>query len=534
MQFNPYQYRYPSQRNLVYSNRGVVATSSPYASSIGLDILKRGGNAVDAAVAVAAALTVAEPSANGIGGDLFAQVYMNRQLYGLNASGRAPALMTHSSLAEKGKIISTVGFDGVSVPGIPSGWAALNERFGTLSLETLMEPAAQLAEQGFAVPIQVSLALERYHGLFQAKKDAYPVLGNWFTTFSPNGVLMPGEVLILKDHAKALRAIGKTGAKSFYEGEIAEAIDRFSKEFGGFLRYEDLKNHQVEWVTPISLDYRGYKVYELPPNGIGLIALMGLNTLEALPVDPSDKLGLLHQQMESMKLAFTDGLAVIGDPAFTSLDLRSYLSKEYGRKRSSLISDQALMPQPSEPLGGSTVYFCVGDQWGNMVSLIQSCFTGFGSGCVVPEWGISLHNRASQFSLDENHPNCVHPGKRPFHTIIPGFLGQGVRMIGPFGVMGGPLQPQAHLQVISSLIDQQCNPQEALDAPRWQWVSGRHIQVELRMDPALIAGLRAKGHAIEVLPDKTTLGRGQIIFRQGNGVYVGATEGRTDSSIAIW
>ncbi|QIK69544.1 gamma-glutamyltransferase [Erysipelothrix sp. HDW6C] len=536
MKFDQYMYRYPSRRNLVYGRKGMVGTASPLASQVGLEILKKGGNAIDAAIATAAALTVVEPSGNGIGGDNFAIVWFEGEMYGLNASGAAPALMDAYAMKDRGdKEVTKFGLDPVTVPGVPSGWVALSKRFGKLPLDVVLEPAAILAEEGFPVSVNVARLWKRYYKIYSAALKDYPILNTWFETFCPDGhPLEAGELFKSPGHAKTLRDIGATMGESFYSGAIADAIDAFSKENGGFIRKDDLMKHEVEWVRPLSVNYRGYDIWELPPNSIGIMALMALNILENFELSGKEEVDTYHKQIESMKLAFADGMAHIGEPKTMRVDLDHLLSKEYGTARSKLIGDQALEPAPGELESNGTVYFSTADKDGNMVSFIQSCYTGFGSGSVVPGLGISLHNRGSQFTLEEGHPNFLEPGKRPLHTIIPGFITKDNKPVGPFGVMGGPLQPQAHMQVVSSMVDFHLNPQDALDAPRWQWVSGKKVQVEHGLPFHITEALMRRGHEIEVLNETIMLGRGQIIIRNEDGVLVGGTEPRSDGYLAVW
>ncbi len=536
LKFDPYHYRYASRRNLVFGRKGMVASATPLASQIGLDIIKKGGNAIDAAVATAAALSVLEPSGNGIGGDNFAIVWFEGKIYGLNSSGAAPALMTSEAIQAKGyDKITLFGLDPVSVPGIPSGWVALSERFGNLSLAETLEPAAQIAEDGFPVSANVARLWKRYFKIYSAQKEKYPVLETWFDTFCPNGrPLEAGEMFYAPDHARTLREIGATNGKSFYEGQIAQEIEDFSLANGGFIRKSDLENHKVEWVDPIKVNYRGVDVWELPPNSIGLMALMALNNLEPQTLTEKECADTYHKQIESMKMAFTDGMTHLSDPISMRVDIEEMLSKEYAAKQSARITDEAMEPAPGELESAGTVYFATADGDGNMVSFIQSCYTGFGSGSVVPGRGISLHNRGSQFTLEKDHPNELKPGKRPLHTIIPAFLTRDGKALGPFGIMGGPLQPQAHMQVVSSLVDFNLNPQEALDAPRWQWVSGKKVQVERDLDFHITEKLMRMGHEIEVLNESIMMGRGQIILVNEEGVLTGATEPRSDGYIAVW
>lgn len=536
MKFDPYMYRYASRRNVVYAKRGMVGTASPLASQIGLEMIKKGGNAIDAAIATAAALSVVEPSGNGIGGDNFAIVWFEGKMYGLNSSGAAPALMTPEAIKARGdEKITLFGLDPVSVPGIPSGWVALSKRFGKLPLSEVLEPAAVLAEDGFPVSANVARLWKRYFKIYSNALPNYPVLQTWFDTFCPDGrPLEAGEIFYAKDHAKTLREIGATEGKSFYSGVIAQEIEDFSIANGGFIRKSDLEKHEVEWVEPVSVNYRGVDVWELPPNSIGIMALMALNNLENLELNEKESVDTYHKQIESMKLAFTDGMAHIADPKHMQVDLDILLSKEYAKKQSARITEEALLPTAGELESHGTVYFATADGDGNMVSFIQSCYTGFGSGSVVPGRGIALHNRGSQFNLEDGHPNCLAPGKRPLHTIIPGFLTKDGRALGPFGVMGGPLQPQAHMQVVSSLVDFNLNPQEALDAPRWQWVSGKKIEVERDLGFHITEGLMRKGHEVVVLNESIMMGRGQIILRNEEGVLTEATEPRSDGYLAVW
>lgn len=534
--FDPNLFRYPSRRNLVYGRKGMVGSASPLASQAGLEILKKGGNVVDAAIATAAALTVVEPSGNGIGGDCFCILHFEGKIYGLNASGAAPDLMTVDAIRGKGhNEITKFGLDPVTVPGIPSGWAALSKRFGKLPLSEVLEPAAKLAEEGYPVASNVARLWQRYFKIYSGVLKDYPVLQSWFDTFCPEGKPMgPGEIFRSQGHANTLREIGETNAESFYRGKIAEAIDAFSQKYGGFIRKEDLARHEVEWVEPLSINYRGYDVWELPPNSIGVMALEALNILEQMELHGKDDVDTYHKQIEAMKLAFTDGLAHLADPVDMRIDLKQMLSKEYAKERASLIGEEALTPAPGNLDQNSTVYLAAADGDGNMISYIQSCYTGFGSGSVVEGHGISLHNRGCQFTLEDGHPNQLRPRKRPFHTIIPGFLTKDGKAVGPFGVMGGPLQPQAHLQVVSSMVDFHLNPQDALDAPRWQWIKDKTVQVEPTMPFHIIEALMRKGHTIEVLNETIMMGRGQIILRDDKGVLCGGTEPRSDGYLAVW
>ena len=536
MKFDPYLYQYPSRRNVVYARKGMVGSASPLASQAGLEIMKKGGNAIDAAIATAATLTVVEPSGNGIGGDAFVIVWFEGKMYGLNSSGFAPELIDPSALHAAGETeITKFGLTPVTVPGIPAAWAELSKRFGKLSLLDCLEPAIKIAEEGYAVAPNVARLWERYYKIYSQALPEYPVLQTWFDLFAPNDrAVKCGEIWSSPGHAQTLREIGETGAESFYRGAIAEKIDAFSRKYNGYLRKEDLAKFTPEWVEAISTNYRGYDVWELPPNTHGLVVLLGLNILEQFKLTEKDSIDTYHKQIEAMKLAFSDGIAHVGDAHAMKVDVSTLLSKEYAKKRSQLIGEEAIMPKAEMLESAGTVYLSTADGDGNMVSYIQSNYTGFGSGSVVPGTGISLHNRGCQFCLDPNHANYIQPGKRPYHTIIPGFITKNGQAVGPFGVMGGPLQPQAHLQVVSSLVDFHLNPQDALDAYRWQWLKEKVVQVEPTMPFHIIDGLVRRGHQIEVAHETIMFGRGQIIIRNEEGVLVGGTESRSDGHLAVW
>ncbi len=513
----------------------MIATSHQLAAQAGLDVLKRGGNAIDAAIATAAALTVVEPTSNGIGGDAFALVWTKGKLYGLNSSGPSPKSISIEAVKKAGYTeMPKYGFIPVTVPGAPAGWASLSERFGRLPLTESMAPAIELAEKGHPVaPIAAKFwnrAFQNY--LREAKGDEF---ASWFDTFAIGGrPPEAGEVWCSADHARTLQEIAETNAKSFYQGELAEKISAFSKQFGGFLSQEDLAEFSPDWVEPISVNYHGYDVWEIPPNGQGLITLLALNILKEFDFTERDNINTYHKQLEAIKLAFADGKHYITDLNHMATSLEALLSPAYGRERAKLIGDTACMPEPGHPPNGGTVYLATADGEGNMVSFIQSNYMGFGSGLVVPGTGIALQNRGHTFSLDENHINHLEPGKRTYHTIIPGFLTKGGNPVGPFGVMGGYMQPQGHLQVVMNTVDFGMNPQAALDAPRWQWMKDNEISFEWNTPQDIVLGLANKGHVVNVAADSAGFGRGQIIWRLQNGVLAGGTESRTDSQIAVW
>ena len=534
--FDSLCYPYASRRSVVYGRRGMVATGNPLAAQAGLEILKKGGNAIDAMIATAAALTVVEPTANGIGSDAFALVWVKGRLYGLNASGPAPAAMTLEALQQRGcKEMPVLGMLPVTVPGTPAGWAALSERFGRLPFAELMEPAARYAEEGYVLQPSVGSGWPRNLKKFQKAIETDPSVQGWFDTFLPGGkCLSTGDVLVLKDHAATLREIGVTKAESFYRGALADKIDNYFRQFDSFLRKEDLAAYKPQWVEPISVNYKGYDVYEIPPNGHGISTLMALNILKELDLGPLDSFRSTHLQLEAMKLAFADARKYVADPAYMKVPVERLLSDEYAAERRACIGSTARLPEPGEPIRGGTVYMCAADGEGNMISYIQSNYMGFGSGVVVPGTGIAMQNRGNNFSMDPASDNCVAPGKRPYHTIIPGFLAKDGKPVGPFGVMGGFMQPQGHLQVVLNTVEYGMNPQAALDHPRWQWVGGNTIEVEQSFDNALAQALQRAGHDIVVKADPIGFGRGEIIWRNDDGILCGACEPRTDGQVAVW
>ncbi|WP_134702413.1 gamma-glutamyltransferase family protein [Ammoniphilus sp. YIM 78166] len=535
MNFDPHVYPYASKRNVVYAQKGMVATSQPLAAQAGIDILKKGGNAVDAAIAVAACLTVVEPTSNGIGGDAFALVWVKEKLYGLNASGPAPQGISIDKVKQAGyEQIQAYGWIPVTVPGAPAAWGALAERFGNLPLSETLQPAIEYAEQGYPVSPTLAhhwkVAFDTYKK--ELKEEHFQA---WFDTFAPEGrAPKAGELWRSADHANTLKSIAESNGKSFYQGELAEKIDQFSRSCGGYLRKEDLAGFLPEWVTPISVNYRGYDVWEIPPNGQGLVALMALNILQGFEFSSRYTVDTLHKQMEAIKLAFADGLHAITQADKMQIPIDGLLSAAYADERRSLIHERALTPVAGEPPKGGTVYLATADQEGNMVSFIQSNYMGFGSGLVVPGTGIALHNRGHNFTLDENHVNRLEPGKKTYHTIIPGFLTKDGKAVGPFGVMGAFMQPQGHVQVLMNMIDFHLNPQAALDAPRWRWIKDKIVELESSVPEHLALALAEKGHQIQWALGSSGFGRGQIIIRSEQGVLAGGTEPRTDGAIAVW
>lgn len=530
---NPMSYPYSSRRTVVYGRRGMVATSQPLAAQAGLEVLQRGGNAMDAAVATAAALTVVEPTSNGLGGDAFALVWADGKLHGLNASGPAPKGLTHEWIRNHGfEAMPAHGWGSVTVPGAPAAWQAVTRRFGQLSLEENLRPAIRLAEEGYPVSPTLAYFWGRAHTRY-SEILTDPEYQEWFRVFAPGGRTPgAGEVFYAPDHARTLKRLAQTDGEAYYRGEIAEAISTFARATGGVMTVDDLASFQPEWVTPLSVSYRGYDVWELPPNGQGLVALMALKMLGL--VTALDEEERIHQQIEALKLGFADAFRYVADPSHMPWPVESLLQDGYIRQRAALIGDQALARTAGRPVPGGTVYLCTADDRGNMVSFIQSNYAGFGSGLVVPGTGIALQNRGHLFSLEEGHPNLLEPGKRPFHTIIPGFVTRNGKPMGPFGVMGGYMQPQGHVQVMANVLDRALNPQAALDAPRFYWAVDNQVKVEAHMPEAIVAGLRRRGHEVEVVPEFGPFGRGEIIWRRDDGVLMGATEPRADGQVAVW
>ena len=546
--------RFPSRRSVVYGKNGIVCASQTLAAQAGLDVLKKGGNAIDAAIATAISLTVLEPPTNSIGSDLFALVWYKGRLYGLNGSGPAPMALTREKVLAKLKTdgiaresyadsdtimdlsassMPDKGWETVTVPGAPASWKALHERFGAAEFGTLFDAAIRYAEEGFPLqPICSQLWKKnaarvsglRNNGIYQ------PLL----ETFFNNKKLEPGNVVTIPEMGKTLRKLAESRCDSFYTGEISREILRFAGETGGYLTAADLQNYKPEWVEPIRLNYRGYDVCEIPPNGHGLVVLMTLNILRHLPLTEKGDPEAVHKQLEAMKIGFTDGKKYIADPRCMKADIAYFLSEEYGKKRAAEIGVDAHLPRPVDLNCGGTVYLCTADREGNMVSLIQSHFNNFGSKLAVPGTGIILNNRGKNFSMDPEHDNCLAPGKKPYHTIIPGFLLKDGEAVGPFGVMGAFMQPQGQVQVVNNLIDFSLNPQEALDAPRWQWTGGKTVEMEASYETKIVEDLQQRGHDIRVVEDFTSFGRGQMILRQPDGVYAAATEPRVDGVVAAW
>ncbi|HEU5348226.1 MAG TPA: gamma-glutamyltransferase family protein [Ktedonobacterales bacterium] len=527
---------HPGKRQPVFAPHGVVATSQPLASQAGIDMLRRGGNAVDAALAAGIALTVVEPASNSIGGDTLAFVWDGERLHGLNGTGRAPAALTLEEMRRRGhEQMPLHHWSTVTVPGTPLVWRDLHERFGRLPFETLFIAAIEYAERGYPVP-PISQrgwrnALERIHtGLTGDEFAELPV------AFAPEGrAPHVGEVWRNPEMARTLRLIAETKADAFYRGEIAERMVDFAARTGGFLAADDLARHTSDWVEPITTSYRGYDVWEMPPRTQGLAVLLALNILEGwdLSQSPRDSVDSFHWQLEAMKLAFADAHHYVADPAHASIPVEELLSKSYAARRRALIGEHALLAEVGDPQGSDTIYLCAADGDGMMVSFIQSTFHAFGAHIVVPGTGFPLQNRGHGFPLSERHANRLAPGKRPFHTLIPGFLTHAGRAVGPFGVMGGHMQPQGHVQMMVNTLDYAMDPQSSLGAPRWSWRDGRLVKLE--SGAASLAGeLRARGHEVEVDAEVDWAGRGQIIWRLSGetGGYIAGSEPRADGQAA--
>lgn len=535
VKFDALHHPYPSRRMTTYAKNGMVATSQPLAAQAGLEILKQGGNAIDAAIATAAALTVVEPTSNGIGSDAFALVWVNKQIYGLNSSGYSPSSISIDAVKARGhNEMPKFGWVPVTVPGAPAAWAELSQRFGKLTLSEVLAPAVKLAKEGYPV----SPILGKYwNSAYKTYKKNLLTdeFKPWFETFAPQGSAPQiGELIQLPHHAATLHEIGETNAESFYRGNLAQKIAEFSRQYNGFLSAEDLADFRPTWVEPIRVNYRGYDVWEIPPNGQGLIALMALNILNGFEFPAKDLAETYHKQIEAIKLAFADGLAYITDPNHMKERVSDLLSEAYAQARRELIETEAILPEAGSPNRGGTVYLATADGEGNMVSFIQSNYMGFGSGLVVPGTGISLQNRGHTFSLNPDDANALGPKKRTYHTIIPGFLSKDGEAVGPFGVMGGFMQPQGHVQVLMNTIDFHLNPQAALDAPRWQWIKEKTVEVEQGTPEHIVAALVRMGHDVKIATDTGGFGRGQMIWRMSNGVLAGGCEPRTDGAIAAF
>jgi gamma-glutamyltranspeptidase/glutathione hydrolase len=530
-----------STRSEVISQNGMVATSHPLASQIGIDILQNGGNAIDAAIAANAALGLMEPTGNGIGGDLFAIVWIEKEkkLYGLNASGRSPENLTLEYFKENNfKSIPAYGPLPVSVPGCVDGWFELHNKFGKISMANILSPTIKYAEDGFPVTELVSYYMKVASNNFQE----YP---NFKETYYLNdSTPKKGQIFKNPDLAHTLRVIAKDGRKGFYEGKIANTIANFIQDQGGFLSYNDLKNHKSEWIDPVSTNYRGYDIWELPPNGQGIAALQILNLLEAYDIRSMGfgSAEYIHHFVEAKKIAFADRAKYYADMDFNKVPVKYLISKEYAdMRRKEIRPDKAAKRVlPGNLENGDTIYLTTADSEGNMVSLIQSNYRGMGSGMIPTGLGFMLQDRGELFSLDQNHFNVYAPKKRPFHTIIPAFITKDGNPFISFGLMGGAMQPQGHAQIVINIVDFDMNLQEAGDAPRIRhqsdqqptggdMINGGELALETGFDYKQVRELMKKGH--KIIYDLGSFGGYQaIMIDYVNKVYYGASESRKDGN----
>lgn len=537
-------------RSEVMARQGMVATSQPLATQVGVDILRQGGTAVDAAIAANAALGLMEPTGCGIGGDLFALVWDadQKKLFGLNASGRSPRSLTYeimkAQLEKLGRTgIPPYGLLPITVPGAVDGWFELHDRFGKLPMKAILAPAMDYARQGFPLSQLIAFYWARSVPILKDQPGAF------LQTFTLNG-RAPGEGEIFRnpDLANTYAILAEKGRDAFYQGELAQKMDAFFREVGGYLRLEDFKAHTSSWVEPLSVDYRGYQVYELPPNGQGMAVLQMLQILKRHDVGSMgyQSADLLHLMIEAKKLVYEDRAKYYADPDFSKLPIRDLISEAYAAHRDALIDPERASSRP-EPgtealIRGDTIYLTTADQWGNMVSLIQSNYRGIGSGVVVPGLGFSFQDRGQLFHMDPDHANVYAPGKRPFHTIIPAFVTHQGKPFMSFGVMGGAMQPQGHVQILVNIIDFGMNLQEAGDAPRWQHFGSTtptgipsqgagFVELESGIPFNTVRELIQTGHDIRY--GWGGFGGYQAIGRDPeSGVYRGASESRKDGQAA--
>ncbi len=531
---------FSSRRSPVYGRDGIVATSQPLATAAGLEILAKGGNAADAAVAAGAALNVTEPTSTGIGGDMFALFYSadTGWVTALNGSGRAPSALTLDRLGNEGLLAESLPpfhAHTVTVPGACAGWCDLIAKHGSLSMSDVLAPAIRLASDGFPVAPLTSYFWER---------GAQRQLAS-----APNGVELTidgrapkvGEIFRNPGLARTFETVARGGVSAFYQGEIAESIVGVLKEAGGCMSRDDLASHVSTWETPISVTYRGLRVYECPPNGQGITALIALNLLEGFDLASLETLSpeKMHLMIEAMRLAFADASWYVADPKFSNVPIKELLSKEYATERRKLIDPQrATVDQKrGTPVASSnTVYLSVVDKWGNACSFINSNYMGFGTGIVPKGWGFTLQNRGHNFSLDPNHPNCLAPRKRPYHTIIPAMVTREAdnSLYASYGVMGGFMQPQGHVQVLSALHDAGLDPQSALDLPRFCIdvdEAGGCVAIEEGMPQETYSALEKMGHPVYSVSgyERALFGRGQVILRDPEtGVLCGGSDPRAD------
>lgn len=512
---------YPAERSPVCASN-MVATSQPLAVQAGLEALRKGGNAVDAAIATAITLTIVEPVSNGIGSDAFAIIWDGDKLVGLNGSGRAPAAWTLEHFSQH-RTMPQFGWDSVTVPGAVSVWVELSERYGTLPFETLFEAGIRYAEEGF----QAGPKTAYYWGADPHLYEAYPAFAEHFLP-APQA----GQRVFRPDAGKTLRDIAITNGESFYYGALAEQIERAAIAGGGALRKSDLADHHVDWVDLVAQPYRNVVLHEIPPNGQGLAAQVALGILQFFDPPPVDSVQSVHLQIEAMKIALGAAYEHFADIQAMRVTPEELLESSSLARAAAKITDSAmLLPPTSLPISHDTVYLTAADTSGMMVSFIQSNYYGFGSGIVVPKTGISMQNRGWGFSLDPNHPNCVAPGKRPFHTIIPGFVTEKGKPRMSFGVMGGPMQAQGHVQMILRMFDHGQNPQAASDAPRWHVYPDFSVGLEPGFSEAVAQELEQRGHSIRFETEGRTFGGAQLILKTDDG-YVGGSDHRKEGMVA--
>ena len=523
---------YASQRSPVFA-RNVVSTSHPLAAQAGLRMLQIGGNAVDAAIATAAVMTIVEPCSNGLGSDAFCILWDGNELHGLNASGTAPQAWTpdyfKARYGDDAKTPPKRGWDSVTVPGAVAGWTALHARFGKLPFADLLAPAIDAAERGYAVPVIIQQKWRNAASLEEITSQP-----GFAQAFMPRGrAPQVGEQFAFPDAARTLRLIAQTKGEAFYRGEIAAAAEAHAKANGGAMTAADFAAFEPEWVTPICKDYRGYTLHEIPPNGQGIAALIALGILDKFDIAALsvDGIASQHLQIEAMKLAFADVYQHVAEPRSMRMTAAQMLDDGYLASRARLINPQRAQDfGPGHPPQGGTIYLSAADASGMMVSFIQSNYMGFGSGVVVPGYGLSLQNRGHGFTLRADSDNLVGPGKRPFHTIIPAFLTKSGKPVMSFGVMGGDMQPQGHLQTLVRMLDYKQQPQAACDAPRWRFNAGL-VNAEQGFEPATAQGLRDLGHRVEPFADSyQDYGAGQFIWRMDEGQGDAATQGYAAAS----
>ena len=513
---------YPSQRMPVMA-QNVVATSQPLAAQAGLQMLHNGGNAVDAAIAAAITLTVVEPTSNGIGGDAFALVWSGNQLHGLNGSGRSPRAWSYEQYAHLDRM-PELGWGAVTVPGAVDAWVKLSQKFGNLPFDKLFEPAIDYAQNGFMVS---PMTAERW----SVAADRYREFTDFQKTFLPGGKApAAGEIFICKDQAQTLRRIADSKGEAFYRGDLAGQIVNCGQSNGSAMTLQDLAEHGAEWVSPISIKYRDIRLHEIPPNGQGLAALIALGILDRFEMTPypMDSADSLHLQIEVMKAAFAEAYRHIADSDAMQTSPEAFLDSAFlARKAEKISMTDAAHPASELPTDHGTVYLTTADASGMMVSFIQSNYMGFGSGIVIPGTGIAMQNRGCGFVLEKSHPNCVAGGKRPFQTIIPGFVTCDNRPVMSFGVMGGSMQPQGHVQMLVRMFDYGMNAQAACDAPRWRVDHNFTVAVEAGFPQKTINDLKSRGHVIMQNAEIVSYGGAQIIHRLPDG-YCAASDPRKD------